>query len=111
MKRVLIVEPNVEQCLSISDMLDEMGFETGVSDTSSRAMHMLSEADPLPDVMVINVKSGEGRRFREMIRHDLRYSNIGVVEKVGNKTFSVVTSINKVKMSTVDLLQQVLSLQ
>lgn len=81
MKRILIVEHDVPTCLAMSDLLGEFGFETGVADSSVRALSTLAEADPLPDVILLNINMPhmDGWKLREALRLDSRYNKIPIL--------------------------------
>jgi CheY-like chemotaxis protein len=80
-KRILIVEQDIPRCLALSDFLSNLGFETGVADTGIRAMHMLVEAHPLPDFILLDVKcsSINNWEFREMLKKNKTYKDIPVI--------------------------------
>lgn len=81
MKRILIVEANIEQCLALSDFLNGLGFETGVADTGLRALHMLAKYRPLPDFILLDVKLSSSNNWglRDVLKkHDI-YKNIPVI--------------------------------
>lgn len=87
MKRILIVEDDVPCCLALSDMLNEFGFETGVADCLSRALNILEMANPLPDIILLDMEmpNGEGTRLLELIKHHSTYCAIQIVEMSNNQ--------------------------
>lgn len=91
MKRILIIEGNVERCLALSDFLGNLGFETGVADTGLRAMSMLANANPLPDFILLDVKLSNSSNwgFSDMLQLHEAYKNIPVIlmgdESVGEE--------------------------
>jgi CheY-like chemotaxis protein len=80
-KRILIVEDDVNLCIQLSDLLYEFGFETGVADNGFKALEILQEADPLPDVILLDLHMPQmdGWQFRERLKQEPRYSSIQVI--------------------------------
>lgn len=81
MKRILIVERDIKRCLALSNLFNEVGFETGVADTTMRAYSMLAVADPLPDFILLDVKlsSIDNLVFKEDLQKFEAYKNIPVI--------------------------------
>lgn len=81
MKRILIVESNVDQCLALSDFLGDLGFETGVADTGRRAMKMLETAEVLPDFILLDVKlsSVNNWRLKDQLKRHKAYKHIPII--------------------------------
>lgn len=81
MKRILIIDSNIERCLAISDFLGNMGFETGVSDSNTRALSMLEEADPLPDFILLDIRNDNITNWMlyDKLKHSKEYGHIPVI--------------------------------
>lgn len=90
MKRILIVEPDVSLCLSLSNMLGEFGFDTAVADTSTRALRILGECIPLPDVILLNLNRSnrDGLALRGQLANHKKYCNIPVVSMSDDSNIS-----------------------
>ena len=78
MKRILIVEHDVSLCLELANLLNEFGFEVGVADTMNRALEMLSEACPVPDLLLVDadLPNGEGQTLGEALKYHPNFCRI-----------------------------------
>lgn len=87
MKRILIVEDDVDLCLCLSDLLGEFGFETAVACNGAKALLVLADADPLPDVILLDLHMPhmDGWQLREVLRANPRYASIPIVVMSGDK--------------------------
>lgn len=87
MKRILIVEDDIDLCLALSDFLGEFGFETAVADDGVRALRILGEADPLPDAILLDLRmpNMDGWALRAKLADHPRYCNIPIVVMSADK--------------------------
>jgi CheY-like chemotaxis protein len=79
--RVLVVEDDVNLCLSIADVLMEFGFEVAVAGDGAKALHELAEADPLPSVIVLDLHmpNMNGWELKDKLANSPRYRDIPIV--------------------------------
>lgn len=84
--RVLIVEEDVDMCLELSDMLNERGFDTAVANTADKAMQIIKDAYPPPDVILIDTraKNGEGQWALDILMRHVKCSNATIIEITNN---------------------------
>ena len=80
-KRILIVEDDVSQCLQLSDLLNEFGFETAVAGDGLKALEILEVAKPLPDIILLDLDMPRmnGWQLREVLKTDPLYCQIKIL--------------------------------
>jgi len=84
MKRILIVEDDVEQCLQLSEYLGEFGFATAVADNGLRALAILDsipDNEPLPCVILLDLLMPEmnGWELQSKLSAHPRYCHIPII--------------------------------
>ena len=81
MKRVLVVNGDIEQCLALSDFLGEFGFETAVASDREKMFRELEAADPLPDAILLDLEmpNSEGWKIREELIAHPKYKSISLI--------------------------------
>lgn len=92
MKRVLIVEDDIDLCLELSDFLNEFGFDTAVATDGLRALAILADCDPLPNIIILDLHmpNMDGWTLRESLKNHQKYASIPVLVMSGDEAcFSV----------------------
>ena len=90
MKRILVVEDDRARCLELANMLMEFGFEVAVADTSAGALDTLVDADPLPDLLLVDITmpDGDGLRLVEIVRKHRLFCKMKMVKMAGDRAFT-----------------------
>lgn len=86
MPRILIVEDDIELCMFLSDELGDEGFETGVANDGERALAMLEQYKPLPDIILLDLHMPgmNGWTFREKLKENPAYAKIPIIIMSGD---------------------------
>ena len=92
MSRILLVEDDADQCLLLANYLCDEGFDIAIACDGVKALQILSEADPLPDVILLDLymPNMNGWQLKEVLAKDPRYSKIPIVIMSGDKAATAV---------------------